>query len=93
MKIEVNRAVDFKDIMRGLYGKGVDNFTDAALEALYDYFDDWSEGTGEAIELDNIVLGEVYEYFDEKDVEKDYKKCLEDVTVLKTRIDSFVVIC
>ena len=57
-----------------------DNFTYRGLIALYDYFEQYEEDTGEQIELDVIAICcDYYEYEDLKYFQEDYSEDYESI--------------
>ena len=76
-----------------------DNFTYRGLIALYDYFEQYEEDTGEQIELDVIAICcDYYEYEDLKYFQEDYSEdyeSIEDIeqatTVIMIDDDAFII--
>lgn len=79
---------DFHDAFKG---SRPDNFSYEGLNALYDYFDEYEEGTGEAVELDVIAICVEYtEYENLKEFQGNYDA--EEYPDLDTIRDSTNVI-
>ena len=57
-----------------------DNFSYEGLKALYDYFEQYEEDTGEQIELDVIAICcDYYEYEDLEAFQEDYSEDYESI--------------
>ena len=75
------------------------NFTYEGLQALFEYFEQYEDDTGEEIELDVIGLCcEFYQYDNLKEFQDDYGKdyeCIEDVEnetmVVPVDEESFII--
>ena len=76
-----------------------DNFTYRGLIALYNYFEQYEEDTGEQIELDVIAICcDYYEYEDLKYFQEDYSEDYESIeeigqatTVIMIDDDAFII--
>ena len=76
-----------------------DNFSYAGLKALFDYFEEYEEGTGEEMELDVIAICcDFTEYANMKEFQKAYSdkyETIEDIedetTVIKVANDRFII--
>ena len=75
--------VSFSDFADAFHDMGrKDHFSYAGLRALYDYLEDYEEGTGEKVQLDVIALCCDYtEYENLKELQENYNniKSMEDL--------------
>ena len=82
----------FKDMNRG------NNFTYDGKRALYDYLEEYEDGTGEEVELDVIALCcEYTEYENLEELQENYtdidsmEKLEDHTTVIKVDDDRFII--
>ena len=84
-------TVGYYDFVRGFENARPNAFSRLALEALFDYLEQYEDDTGEEIEFDVIALcGEYTEYEDLEDFHKCYDE--EDYPDLDTLEDHTQVI-
>ena len=83
--------IDLYDFKKAFKEKRSDNFSNAALEALYAYLCDYENNTGDEIELDVIALCCDYtEYSSIEEFNNDYStehESIEDIEQFTTVID------
>jgi len=84
-------TINFYEFSRWFEQHRPDNFSRAGLQALFDYFENFEEDTGESIEFDPIAICVEYtEYDDLKEFHQNYGK--EDYPTIESISDYTQVI-